>query len=62
MPDRRRLGLNPATPFIAGGAYAIDNLHPVPSVELMRFWGDFARQTQNLPDGARIRIVVGRQP
>jgi hypothetical protein len=60
MPVGTRM--HPATPFVAGGAYEIDNLRPVASVELMRFWGDFARQIRDLPDGAKIELVVGKKP
>jgi hypothetical protein len=50
--------LFPKTPFVAGGAYAIDNLYAGEVVEGMRFRGYFANQIRDLPDGARIRLRV----
>jgi hypothetical protein len=45
-------------PGVLGGAYGGDNLATVPQVELVRFSGDIARQIEELPDGARIKLQV----
>lgn len=54
--------LHPATPFICGGSYEVENLRPVDASEMMAKWGSFARQLHELPDGAQIKIVVGDHP
>ncbi|MCL2310548.1 MAG: DUF1851 domain-containing protein [Proteobacteria bacterium] len=47
-------------PGILGGEYGGDNLATAPLVELVRFSGDIARQTQGLPDGSQVNLrVVG---
>ena len=57
VPLHKRL--HPATPFVCGGSYEVDNLRPVDAAEMMAMWGSFARQIHGLPDGATIRMVPG---
>ena len=45
-------------PRILGGEYDGDNLAVAPLVELVRISGDIAKQTQDLPDGAKVRLRV----
>ena len=53
-----RSRLLPATPFVAGGSYALTNLRAIPSVEGMRYRGSLARQIRYVPDGATVRMTV----
>lgn len=46
--------LSPVVPFAFGGEYEVDQLHPVPEVELMRFRDDIYQQTKDLPEGAQV--------
>jgi hypothetical protein len=46
--------LVPITPFVAGGEFAIQNLHPLEAVKSMRLRANLARQIRDLPDGASI--------
>jgi hypothetical protein len=50
--------LVPEVPFVAGGAFDIDNLHAADAVEGMRVRGNLARQIRDLPDGARISYRI----
>ncbi len=50
--------LVPATPFIAGGSFEIENLNVMSAVEGMRFRAEICRQTRHLPDGTQVRIRV----
>lgn len=54
LPARRRL--LPKVPFVAGGAFAVENLHELDSVEGMRFRATLALQIRDLPDGTKIRF------
>ncbi len=45
-----------AIPGLLGGEYGGDNLVITPLVELIRFSGQIALETRDLPDGARIRL------
>jgi hypothetical protein len=49
--------LHPATPFVCGGSYEVDNLRPMDAAEMMAKWGSFARQIHRLPEGAQIKII-----
>jgi hypothetical protein len=60
IPLHKRL--QPGTPFVCGGSYEVDNLRPTDAAELMSYWGSFARQIHDLPDGAEIRISVSEDP
>ena len=60
VPPRRRL--HPATPFVCGGTYEIDNLRAVNAAEMMGYWGNFARQIRALPDGTQIGLAFGKLP
>ncbi|HYG66901.1 MAG TPA: hypothetical protein VD838_04550 [Anaeromyxobacteraceae bacterium] len=51
--------LAPKVPFVLGGAYELDNLYAADALESMRFRADLARQIRDLPDGARVKLVVG---
>ena len=57
-PVRLHKRLHPATPFVCGGSYEVDNLRPIDAAEMMAKWGSFARQIHGLPDGAQIKIAV----
>jgi hypothetical protein len=54
--------LHPATPFICGGSYEVDNLRPIDAAEMMAKWGSFARQIHTLPEGARIKLAFDPDP
>ncbi len=56
LADGRKYCLK--TPGILGGAYGGDNLAIAPQVELVRFSGDVARQIEELPDGAQIKLRI----
>jgi hypothetical protein len=43
-------------PTVLGGKYTLDNIKHIGWEELMRYSGDLARQVENLPDGAQIRL------
>jgi hypothetical protein len=45
-------------PATLGGAYALDNVGTIDRAELIAFSGDLARQIDDLPDGAQIRLRV----
>ena len=48
----------PVIPFIAGGEYAVGNLHTLPSVVGMRLRCEFYRETKHLSPGEKVRIVI----
>lgn len=50
--------LLPKIPFVAGGAYAIENLYATDGVTGMRVRADLARQIRHLPDGTIIRFQI----
>jgi hypothetical protein len=54
--------LMPKAPFFLGGAYSVGNLWAGDAVEGMRFKADLAAQTKDLPDGASVRLVIGKTP
>lgn len=59
LPTGKRL--MPKTPFFLGGRYDVDNLWAGNPLEGMRFKGDLATQTRDLPEGAQARLkIVGR--
>ncbi len=60
LPPGKRL--MPKTPFFLGGAYSVENLWVGDAVEGMRFKADLAAQTKDLPDGASVRLVIGKTP
>jgi hypothetical protein len=60
LPHGKRL--LPKTPFFLGGAYALDNLWAGDAVEGMRFKADLAMQTRSVPDGAEVRLIIGKKP
>ena len=60
IPAGKRL--MPKTPFFLGGAHSLENLWLGDAVEGMRFKADLALQTRDLPDGAQIRLMVGKKP
>lgn len=54
--------LMPKSPFFLGGSYSLENLWAGDAVEGMRFKADLAIQTRSLPDGAQVRLVIGKKP
>jgi hypothetical protein len=50
--------LTPKTPFVLGGEYSMENLHPLEAVQAMRLRGAIALQIRDLPDGARVKLQV----
>lgn len=56
LPEGRKYCLK--IPGILGGEYGGDNIGTVPLLELVAFSGNIARQLQNLPDGAAVRLTV----
>ncbi len=56
LPRGKRL--MPKKPFFLGGQFSLDNLWVGNSLEGMRFKGDLATQTRDLPDGTKIRLKV----
>jgi hypothetical protein len=54
--------LLPKTPFFLGGEYSCENLWAGNSLEGMRFKGDLARQTRDLPEGAKVKLNIGPPP
>ncbi len=54
--------LMPKTPFFLGGQFSLDNLWEGDAVEGMRFKASLAIQTRDIPDGQRVRLVVGKPP
>ncbi|AKU22102.1 T6SS immunity protein Tdi1 domain-containing protein [Massilia sp. NR 4-1] len=45
-------------PGVLGGEYKAENLASAPLHELIRLSGDVARQMQDLPDGAQVKLNV----
>lgn len=45
-------------PSLLGGSYEADNMATISLVELVRFSGHLARQTSELPDGAKVKLSV----
>jgi len=60
VPPGKRL--MPKIPFFLGGAYSLENLWIGEAVEGMRFKADLALQTRDVPDGSKVRLVIGRKP
>lgn len=60
LPVGKRL--MPKIPFFLGGAHSIDNLWVGDAVEGMRFKADLALQTRTLPDGADVKLIIGKKP
>jgi Domain of unknown function (DUF1851) len=56
LPDGKKYCLK--IPDFLGGEYGGDNLATASLVELVRISGDLAKQTDELPDGATIRLKV----
>jgi hypothetical protein len=50
--------LAPKIPFVTGGKYVLENLHPSIDVEAMRFRGSIARQIRDVPDGGHVTFEV----
>ena len=49
-------------PPILGGEYSVDNIVPISLSEHYSFLADIYRQTKDLPDGMKVRIVVKNLP
>lgn len=45
-------------PGVLGGAYGTNNLAIAPQIDLVRMSGDIARQIEELPNGAQIKLRV----
>lgn len=54
--------LMPKIPFFLGGEFNIENFWAGNPLEGMRFKGDLAMQTRDVPDGAQVRLNVGPKP
>lgn len=50
--------LVPKQLFMLGGKYELENLYVLDAVRAMRFRGEVATQTHDLPDGAQVRFVI----
>lgn len=50
--------LIPKRPFVLGGEFTVDNLHPVESVKAMKFYSNLAIQIRDLPDGSQVSLQV----
>jgi hypothetical protein len=48
--------LIPRVPFALGGKFEAANMVPVEAGRAMRYWGRFARETADLPDGSRFKF------
>ncbi|MBC3842137.1 SMI1/KNR4 family protein [Streptacidiphilus sp. 4-A2] len=48
--------LIPGIPFCVGGDFAVGNMVLVESAAAMRYWGNFAKEIAQLPDGAQLRF------
>ena len=60
LPRGKRL--MPKTPFFLGGEYKLDNLWAGNPLEGMRFKGDLATQTRDLPRGTKVKLNFGPKP
>jgi hypothetical protein len=49
-------------PPILGGSYAVENIVPTDLSVHYSFLADICRQTKDLPDGTKVRIVVAKAP
>jgi hypothetical protein len=49
-------------PPILGGKYTLENLEPTDRSIHYSFLADIYRQTRDLPNGAKVRVVVGSEP
>lgn len=56
LPEGKKYCLK--IPAILGGEYGGDNLAMAPLVDIIRLSGDLAKQTNGVPDGAKVRLVV----
>jgi hypothetical protein len=50
--------LVPKVPFVAGGAFSVQNLFALEAVKAMHFRSNIATQINDLPDGASIKLRV----
>jgi hypothetical protein len=51
--------LIPKVPFVLGGEYSTENLHPLEAVKAMRYRASIAVQIRDLPDGSPVVLHVG---
>jgi len=61
-PLPRGQRLMPKIPFFMGGEYNLENLWAGNPLEGMRFKGDLAMQTRDLPSGSKVRLKMAREP
>jgi hypothetical protein len=52
--------LVPQIPFVLGGDFSAENLYSADDVVALRFRADIAKQIRDLPDGAKVRLRVGK--
>ena len=50
------------TPPILGGKCEVENIVPISLAEHYSFHAYLHKQTEDLPDGAQVRLVVGQEP
>lgn len=49
-------------PPLLGGEYNVDNVAAISLREHYSFMADMVRQTKHLPDGSKVRLVIGNLP
>lgn len=49
-------------PAVLGGEYAVANIGTVSITELIACAGDMARQIDGQQDGAKVKLVIGKEP
>ena len=51
--------LFPVKPFTIGGEYDTHNMRAMDGAALLRFFGNFATQLRDKPEGASVRLTTG---
>jgi len=49
-------------PPLLGGEYTVENISPIGLSEYYSFMAEICRQTKDLPDGTKVRLVIGTLP
>jgi hypothetical protein len=52
--------LMPYPPFVAGGSLTVSHFKAVSIEDLLGFYGSFATQIREIPDGGQIKVVIKR--
>ena len=60
LPQGQRL--MPKLPFFMGGEYALGNLWAGNPLEGMRYKGELAMQTRDLPNGTKVKLNISSKP